>query len=110
MKNLDEASVQLNKTLADVRELVQVIGRSEGTFQKFIAEHEPDIVCLQETKAEKGQAEIDLPDYQESALEAVDVTGTPRTLTQVYERVHRAVFDPDSVGDEKHLQGWQSFV
>lgn len=25
----------------------------------------PDIVCLQETKAEKGQAEIDLPDYEE---------------------------------------------
>lgn len=37
----------------------------KGTFQKFMAEHRPDILCLQETKAEKGQAEIDLPDYQE---------------------------------------------
>jgi exodeoxyribonuclease III len=37
----------------------------KGTFQKFIAEHEPDILCLQETKAEKGQAEIDLPQYHE---------------------------------------------
>jgi exodeoxyribonuclease-3 len=37
----------------------------KGTFQKFIAEHKPDILCLQETKAEKGQAEIDLPEYQE---------------------------------------------
>jgi exodeoxyribonuclease-3 len=37
----------------------------KGTFQAFIAEHKPDILCLQETKAEKGQAEIDLPDYQE---------------------------------------------
>ena len=37
----------------------------KGTFQKFIAEHQPDILCLQETKAEKGQAEIDLPDYHE---------------------------------------------
>jgi exodeoxyribonuclease-3 len=37
----------------------------KGTFQKFIAEHGPDILCLQETKAEKGQAEIDLPDYRE---------------------------------------------
>ena len=37
----------------------------KGTFQKFIAEHKPDILCLQETKAEKGQAEIDLPDYHE---------------------------------------------
>lgn len=25
----------------------------------------PDIICLQETKMEQGQAEIDLPDYQE---------------------------------------------
>ena len=37
----------------------------KGTFQKFVAEHQPDILCLQETKAERGQAEIDLPDYQE---------------------------------------------
>lgn len=35
------------------------------TFQSFIAEHQPDIVCLQETKAERGQAEVDLPDYEE---------------------------------------------
>jgi exodeoxyribonuclease-3 len=38
---------------------------NKGTFQKFIAEHDPDIVCLQETKAMQGQAEIDLPDYKE---------------------------------------------
>jgi exodeoxyribonuclease-3 len=37
----------------------------KGTFQKFIAEHQPDILCLQETKAEKGQAEIDLAQYHE---------------------------------------------
>lgn len=38
---------------------------SKGAFQKFIAEYQPDILCLQETKAKKGQAEIDLPDYFE---------------------------------------------
>jgi exodeoxyribonuclease-3 len=37
----------------------------KGTFQKFIAEHQPDILCLQETKAEQGQAQIDLADYHE---------------------------------------------
>jgi exodeoxyribonuclease III len=37
----------------------------KGTFQEFMAAHKPDILCLQETKAEKGQAEIDLPDYNE---------------------------------------------
>lgn len=35
------------------------------TFHSFIAEHQPDILGLQETKAEQGQAEIDLPEYQE---------------------------------------------
>src|SRR4051812_46386920 len=34
-------------------------------FGPFIDEHQPDILCLQETKAKQGQAEIDLPDYTE---------------------------------------------
>jgi exodeoxyribonuclease-3 len=37
----------------------------KGEFQKFLAEHQPDILCLQETKAEQGQAEFDAPDYTE---------------------------------------------
>lgn len=37
----------------------------KGTFQQFIADHQPDILGLQETKAEQGQAEIDLPEYEE---------------------------------------------
>ena len=37
----------------------------KGEFQKFIATHKPDILCLQEAKAEQGQAEIDLPEYEE---------------------------------------------
>lgn len=37
----------------------------KGAFQEFIAKHQPDILCLQETKAEQGQAEIDLPGYEE---------------------------------------------
>lgn len=35
------------------------------SFKPFINKHQPDILCLQETKAERGQAEIDLPDYEE---------------------------------------------
>lgn len=37
----------------------------KGTFQQFIADHSPDILCLQETKAERGQVEIDLAGYHE---------------------------------------------
>lgn len=38
---------------------------NKGTFQTFIAEHQPDILCLQETKAKQEQATVDLPDYHE---------------------------------------------
>ncbi len=37
----------------------------KGTFQQFVAAHRPDILCLQETKAERSQVEVDLPDYVE---------------------------------------------
>jgi exodeoxyribonuclease-3 len=34
-------------------------------FQPFLKTHQPDILCLQETKAEREQIEIDLPGYHE---------------------------------------------
>ncbi len=37
----------------------------KGVFQTFLQAHQPDILCLQETKAERGQIEIDLPGYHE---------------------------------------------
>ena len=36
----------------------------KGVFYPFW-KPQPDILCLQETKAERGQVEIDLPDYKE---------------------------------------------
>lgn len=38
---------------------------NKGDFKKFIDKYQPDVLCLQETKAMRGQAEIDLPDYVE---------------------------------------------
>lgn len=38
---------------------------NKGAFQKFITDHQPDILGLQETKVMQGQAEIDLPEYKE---------------------------------------------
>jgi len=43
---------------------------NKGDFQKFIAEHDPDILCLQETKAHRGQVELDLPQYTEHFFSA----------------------------------------
>lgn len=43
----------------------------KGYFLEFIDAHKPDILCLQETKAERGQVEVDLPDYHEYWSSAV---------------------------------------
>lgn len=37
----------------------------KNLFLPFIDEYQPDILCLQETKAERGQITIDLPNYKE---------------------------------------------
>ena len=37
----------------------------KGALGAFIDEYQPDILCLQETKAKQGQAEVDLPEYEE---------------------------------------------
>jgi exodeoxyribonuclease-3 len=37
----------------------------KGDFGAFVEQHQPDILCLQETKAKEGQAQPDLPDYLE---------------------------------------------
>lgn len=38
---------------------------NKGLFLPFIEKYKPDILCLQETKAIQGQAEIDLSEYEE---------------------------------------------
>src|SRR6478752_2877489 len=43
---------------------IRAVVRKE-LFTPFISKHQPDILCLQETKAERGQAEIDLKEYEE---------------------------------------------
>ena len=37
----------------------------KGAFYDFVAKYQPDVLCLQETKAKEGQAEIDLAEYKE---------------------------------------------
>ncbi len=44
---------------------------NKGEFAKFIAKHNPDVLCLQETKAARNQVEIDLPQYDEHFFSAV---------------------------------------
>ena len=38
---------------------------NKGEFTKFIETYNPDIICLQETKAQRGQVALDLPQFYE---------------------------------------------
>ena len=51
---------------------------NKGAFQDFLEHKDPDIVCLQETKAKKDQVTIDLPDYVEiwNSAERAGYSGT----------------------------------
>lgn len=51
---------------------------NKGQFLPFVKEEQPDILCLQETKAKQGQAVIDLPGYTEywNSAEKAGYSGT----------------------------------
>lgn len=38
---------------------------TKGDFGRFIEKYNPDILCIQETKAKREQSEVDLPEYDE---------------------------------------------
>lgn len=87
----------------------------KNAFVPFIAEHQPDILCLQETKAGRDQIEIDLPDYQEYWHSAEKkgysgtaiftkpkplsvVPGLPADIIKQFEIVPDVYGDPNSEG------------
>ena len=89
----------------------------KGTFQEFVAKEKPDILCLQETKAERGQATLDLPQYEEfwhsaekkgysgtaifvkKGIEVVgEVHGLPEDLCKKYKLHQDEYGDPNKEG------------
>lgn len=87
----------------------------KGLFVPFIDKLQPDILCLQETKAEQSQSEVDLPQYEEywnSAVrkgysgtaiftkvkpEAV-ILGIPEKITKKYDWDENGYGDPNTEG------------
>jgi exodeoxyribonuclease III len=67
----------------------------KGSFQSFVDLHRPDVLCLQETKAERGQAVIDLPDYEEhwSSAEKKGYSGTAIFTRRPVKRAETALAD-----------------
>ena len=51
---------------------------NKGEFAKFIDTYQPDILCIQETKMQLGQAKVDLPEYREfwNSAERAGYAGT----------------------------------
>lgn len=77
--------------------------------------HKPDILCLQETKAQQGQSEVDLPDYEEywNSAEKKGYSGTaiftkhkpqaiinglPKDIARKYGLVADGYGDPNTEG------------
>ena len=50
----------------------------KGLLRPFLAEHQPDVLCIQETKAQKEQITLDLDEYEEywSSAEKKGYSGT----------------------------------
>ncbi|MDP2594172.1 MAG: exodeoxyribonuclease III [bacterium] len=61
----------------------------KGLFMPFIKKHRPDILCLQETKAEQNESPLDLPDYEEfwSSAKKKGYSGTAIFTKQTPENV-----------------------
>ena len=51
---------------------------NKGALQEFMTNEQPDILCVQETKAKPGQAEVDFPEYEElwNSAERAGYSGT----------------------------------
>ncbi len=88
---------------------------NKGALQKFVKEHDPDILCLQETKANHDQSEVDLPQYTEFWNSAVKkgysgtaiftkikpirvVNGFPQDIIKKYKVTGDVYGDPNDEG------------
>jgi len=90
----------------------------KGFFVPFVEKYQPDIICLQETKAEQHQSEVDLPEYEEYWNSAIKkgysgtaifahkslpkplsvVLGIPEKIAKKYNLVNDVYGNPNSEG------------
>lgn len=75
----------------------------KNTFLPFIEQHRPDILCLQETKAERGQVEVDLKDYHEYWNSATKKGYSGTAIFSRTEPLSVANGFPDEIAADYHL-------
>ena len=88
---------------------------NKGLFTPSIKKYQPDVLCLQETKAQQHQSEVDLPDYEEYWNSATKpgysgtaiftkvkplsvINGLPEKLAKKYGLVDDKYGDPNAEG------------
>lgn len=76
---------------------------NKGAFEPFIKQHQPDILCLQETKALEGQAAIDLPAYNEywNSADKLGYSGT--AIFSKFEPLNVSLGFPGSIASNYSL-------
>jgi exodeoxyribonuclease-3 len=76
----------------------------KGLFLPFVEKFSPDILCLQETKAERGQCEIDLKDYEEywNSAEKKGYSGTAIFIKKTFEKPISVTLDIPKEITAKH--------
>lgn len=77
---------------------------NKGALQSFLAEHDPDILCLQETKAHREQVEIDLPDYHEYWNSAAKKGYSSTAIFSKTKPSQVLNNFPDNIADKYHLK------
>jgi exodeoxyribonuclease-3 len=87
----------------------------KDAFMPFIESEKPDILCLQETKAQPGDAVVDLPEYKEywnsaekkgysgtaiySKVEPLSISnGLPESIKEKYDMTKDGYGDPNTEG------------
>lgn len=73
----------------------------KGLFLPFVKEMDADVICLQETKAEQGQSEIDLPHYEEYWNSSKGRKGYSGTAIFTKEKPIAVLYDfPEHIAEE----------
>lgn len=75
----------------------------KGNFSPFVERFQPDIICLQETKANHEQVEVDLAEYDEywNSAEKKGYSGTAIFTKHAPEEVFHGI--PDRIAEKYHL-------
>lgn len=75
----------------------------KGTLAALIDEHKPDVLCLQEIKAERAQAEVDFPDYCEYWNSATKKGYSGTAIFSRHEPLSTAIGFPDAIAERYQL-------